>query len=64
MKDLTNCAICARLYKTPDLEWFEFVPAQPILICSTCKNLHLALKPAAAEGPEDDPEFWDVRGDR
>lgn len=61
---LTNCAICSRLFFPAQMKWVELVVTQPILACESCLAMHVALKPESAQGPEDDPEFWETRGDR
>lgn len=61
---LVNCDTCARLFFPSELSRFEILPTVEKSMCASCINMHHALKPPVVERPEDDPEFWEVRGDR
>lgn len=61
---LVNCETCLRLFFPAELSRFEILPTMPKLMCANCIGMHQMLKPVVVEGPEDDPEFWDWRGDK
>lgn len=62
---LINCETCLRLFFPAELSRFEILPTLSKHMCAACVGMHKALKPLVPlEGPEDDPEFWEVRGDR
>lgn len=61
---LVNCETCRRLFFPAELQRFGILPTLEKLMCSVCIGIFKALKPPVVEGPEDDPEFWEHRGDR
>lgn len=61
---LVNCETCQRLFFPAELSRFEILPTMARRMCACCIGIHKVLKPPVIELPEDDPEFWETRGDR